>query len=297
MLAFHELFASNFKTQIEAIIEDYMSKVAQKKEFDICSEVFYTLPADIIFTILGISKDELKNVKDWSASRLALTWGTKENQLENAHNIVKYWNFCKDLVIDRVTNPRNDLPSRLVAYYHKGEISLHEIQLLCYGLVFSGHATTSAFMTESFKLLQTTGKWQEIIENNIPFSQVADEMLRLCPSAFTRRRLALQDIQVGDKSFKKGDPLLLVIGSGNRDEDFFENPNDLVLNRKNASKHLAFGSGFHYCIGARLVKFEFTLVMEQIAKNFPQIKLSTNNDFSYSKNISIRALEKLNVLI
>jgi len=293
---FNDLFSASLKPQLEAIIGRHIDRVQGRREFDVVNEVFNPLPAEVIFTILGISPEDVSKVKEWSESRVSLTWGTEEGQVEQAKNIVKYWDFCKNLVDEKAKEPRNDLPSRMIPFYQNGTLSLQEIQLLCYGLVFSGHATTSAFLAESLRVLLETGWWNKILTDKIPFSSSVEEMLRYCPSAFTRRRLALEDVIIGNVKIAKGGKILLSLGSGNRDEEVFDDPEAVQINRLNASRHLTFGNGFHYCIGAKLVKLEYSLVMEMISQAFPKLRLSEDNRFEYSNNISIRSLKQLKVI-
>ncbi|MEM9930118.1 MAG: cytochrome P450, partial [Bacteroidota bacterium] len=122
-----------------------------------------------------------------------------------------------------------------------------------------------------------------------------EEMLRLCPSAFTRRRITVKDKVIGSRQFRKGDEILLVIGSANRDETIFEKPNEALIGRKNAKRNLTLGRGFHYCIGAKLVKLEYVTIMQAIMEKYPNIQLDPAGSFHYPDNISIRALRQLRV--
>ena len=292
---FNELFVSNLKPAVEEIASGYVRSIGSEHSVDIVSAVFRDLPADVIFTILGVPKADIPEVKAWSHSRMALTWGGPGEQVGHARNIVRYWSYCRDLIGRKIEAPADDLPSRLGESYRKGTISLREVELLCYGLVFSGHATTSAFLAESLKTMLVTGAWGTILSESIPFSETVDELLRLCPSAFTRRRLVLDDTRLGAFDLPRGSKLLLVIGSGNRDEAVFDRPDELILGRPNANKHLSLGYGFHYCIGAKIVKLEYAVIMELLARSFPRLRLSGESSFSYNRNISIRALDSLYV--
>ena len=293
MPIFNELFFKKLRPKITTIIESYIDSITEGVDIDIIKHMLNNLPAEIIFTILGISHENINKVKEWSHSRLALTWGTKNQQVEHAEKIVKYWNFTKELITWKLESPGYDLPSLLLPHYKEGTLKLHDIHLLCYGLIFSGHTTTSTFMAEALKTLIETGTWKEIIASQIKFHTTADELLRLCPSAFTRRRLALKDINISGMEIKRGSHIILAIGSANRDEEVFEDPNEVILGRTNANRHLTFGSGFHYCIGAKLVRLEYALIMDKLAQRFPNLSLSPNHELKYDNNISIRALKQL----
>jgi cytochrome P450 len=290
---FNDLFIRNLKPAVEDIADGYVAAIKGERQVDMASTVFRDLPADVIFTVLGVPRADIPQVKEWSHSRMALTWGGPGEQARHAANIVKYWAYCRELISRKIEAPSDDLPSLLGESYRNGLISLREVELLCYGLIFSGHATTSAFLTESLRTLLASGTWRRILAESIPFAETVDELLRLCPSAFTRRRLVLDDVRLGELILSKGSELLLVIGSGNRDEDVFDRPDELILGRQNSHKHLALGYGFHYCIGAKIVKLEYAVVMNLLARNFPDLRLSAGMAITYHPNISIRSPDSL----
>jgi len=295
MPIFNKLFEEVIKPIVSEIVDQEIEKIRGAKRFDIIEKVFYNLPAEIIFRILGIPRTEVENVKQWSESRMFLTWGDSSEQAYHARNIVKYWHYCVELVNRKKQNPGNDLPSYLLSVHleNKYLISIEEITLLCYGLVFSGHTTTTVFLAESLKLLLESKKWEELSLGIIPISQTCNEMLRLCPSAFTRRRLSLKEVVIAGVTIPKNEKILLAIGSANRDKEIFKRPNRIDFERKNSNQHLSFGRGFHYCIGAKLVHLEYEIVLSKLITLFPNLKLSSKNDFVYQRNLSIRSMNSL----
>ncbi|MEO0584077.1 MAG: cytochrome P450 [Bacteroidota bacterium] len=291
----HELFYKTLKPQVENLIYHEVLRLKGMKVVNIAKELFYHLPAEIVFTILGVPSQDIPKIKEWTKSRMVLTWGPAREQTSHAANIVRYWKYTQELLRSKAKHPGNDLPSKLIEAEKAGQLTRLDIELLCYGLIFSGHTTTSTFLTESLKTMLYTDVWSQIIEEDYPFIYTVDELLRLCPSAFTRRRIVKKDFTVRDHTFTKGSKLLLVIGSANRDEEVFAAPDELILARPNSNKHLTLGSGFHYCIGAKIVKLEYATVMRCLADVFPDMILSGRNTFEYESNISIRALRSLYV--
>lgn len=297
MPIFNYLTSNRLKEIIEKTVTTNISKLGS--ECDIVKDFFYELPAEIIFKILGIPESDVSKVKEWSRSRLILTWGPKEDQEYHARNIEKYWLYCLKLLEKKENEMSEDLPSLLLEQHQRdvNSITIHEIALLCYGLIFSGHATTTSFLSECFKELILTGKWKEIREKNINISNTTDEMLRLFPSAFTRRRIAKSPLTIRGVNIPAGAKLLLTIGSGNRDEEIFKNPNEMDFYRKNSNQHLSFGRGFHYCIGAKLVKLEYDVVFEKLIEKYHFPRIKNDSFYDYQRNISIRSLSSLNVTL
>ncbi len=295
MPVFNEMYLERLKPKLRDMADELLNPLANLESFDALKEVANPFPVRAIFQILGVPEKDVDQVKEWSGSRLALTWGEATEQVQHAKNVVKYWEYSCELVSRKIKDPQDDLPSVLGKAINDGVLSKLEVDRFCYGLLFSGHATTSAFLAESIRYLHAINAWKDIASGQITPQSTTDELLRLCPSAITRRRLALEDVTIGEQHIPKGSVLLLLIGSANRDEAIFDNPNFFDPNRHNANKHLSFGYGFHFCIGAKIVKLEHAVLLERLTKRFPHMQLATGYVPKYSRNLSIRMLSALPV--
>jgi cytochrome P450 len=294
---FNDVYLSRLRPSLQLLADSYLSRLDPSGEVDLVSAVCDPFPAAAILQMLGIPHSEVSTIKEWGKSRMMLTWGDAAEQCHHARNIVRYWTFCQELVDRKFAQPEDDLPSFLGMAVRNGELTEHEVKLFCYGLMFSGHATTSAFLAQSIRILLASGKWNEIVNARSRSETITgsvDELLRLCPSAYTRRRLVLEDVEIRGQHIPKGSVLLLVIGSANRDEDVFESPDQIQLDRWTAHMHLTFGAGSHYCIGAKVVRLEYSVLLELLATRFPRMRL-TSDHVDYARNLSIRAPRSLSV--
>ena len=122
-----------------------------------------------------------------------------------------------------------------------------------------------------------------------------EEILRFSPSIVTWRRRAKEDIEISGVSFKNGDNILLVMGSGNRDEAVFTEGDTFNIERPNAAQHLSMGAGIHFCLGAPLAKLEAKVVLEELTQRMPHLKLKPNQLFEFAYNTSFRAPVALKV--
>jgi cytochrome P450 len=87
------------------------------------------------------------------------------------------------------------------------------------------------------------------------------------------RRIATQDYELGGKTIKKGDKVVMWYVSGNRDDEVIERPNDYIIDRERPRQHMSFGFGIHRCVGNRLAELQLKVIWEEILKRFPDIKV------------------------
>ncbi len=263
---------------------------------DLVGQLAYELPALVIFRMLGIPETDVPSVKQWATSRVLLNFGDLpvEEQVEHALNLVKYWQYCERLVADRFAHPTDDLPGELVRLYLEGDqsISEHEIVSLCYGQLTAGHETTSSLLGNGLKeLLTHREQWEAICADPGLIPNAVEELLRFGPPVFAWRRLAKRDTTVAGVDLPAGSKVLLLLGSANRDEASFAEGERLDVRRQNAKEHLAFGFGIHYCLGAPLARLEARVVLEELTRRLPGMRLVPGQQFTFSLNTSFRGPE------
>lgn len=292
-MAFTPKRLRKLEPDIRALAIEMIEKFEHNNHAELVKELVYDLPAFVIFMLLGVPKEEVAQVKAWAISRMMLTFSetTEEQQIFHANQVVKYWQYCKDMVTRRKEQLGDDFPSDLVRLQQEGyEISDQEIAAMCYNQLFAGHETTTSLMGNGIReLLKYRQNWEKLCANPALIPGAIEEILRFNPSVITWRRRAAEEATVGGVTFPKGANLLLIMGSGNRDESVFPNGETLDIERTNAKEHLSFGSGIHYCLGAPLAKLEFKIVLEELTRRFPKLQLTPNQTFEFAFNTSFRA--------
>lgn len=298
-MAFNIPRIKKLEPRIRALAIDMIEKIRPNGEAEIIRELAYDLPAFVIFMLLGVPNEDVQQVKSWAESRLLLTWGdlSEDEQLVHAENMVRYWNYCQALVSSRKDDPQDDLPSALVNLQKEGhEITDREIAAICYSMLFAGHETTTSLLGNGIReLLKHRESWEAICQNPALIPNAVEEILRYSPSIVTWRRRAKEDIEISGVSFKNGDNILLVMGSGNRDEAVFTEGEVFNIERPNAAQHLSMGAGIHFCLGAPLAKLEAKVVLEELTQRMPHLKLKPNQLFEFAYNTSFRAPVALKV--
>lgn len=278
------------RENVQAQIKSMLAKGSEGG--DILTDIAYDLPTITILTLLGVPVNKIPEVKEWATSRAVITWSelTDEEQVPHAHNMVKYWNYCQELVANAKAHPGDNLVTDLVNLQTGGdEISDHEIASVLYSLLFAGHETTTTLISNAIRvLLQHRVAYEALIEDSEKIPAAIDEVLRFSPSITAWRRKAVKDGVIGGVEIPKGSNILLVMGSANRDEKVFDQPDAFDIGRENARSHLAFGYGIHYCLGNMLAKLQAKVAIEEITKNVPSLRLKSGSEIAFGKNLSFR---------
>ncbi|MCX5496069.1 cytochrome P450 [Kaistia dalseonensis] len=281
----------SIEPQIRAIVERAIDGFADRGEADLLASFAYDVPALVLFRLLGVPDSDVRMVKDWAVSRALLTWGnlSPAEQVPHAHNMVRYWDYCQALVARKHQTPEDDLPSDLIALQTDGApISDHEIASICYSLLFAGHETTTTLISNAIReLLGHGSSWADLRDNPALIANAIEEVLRFSPSIVAWRRRAKADATVGGVPIPEGSNLLLVMGSGNRDEDVFANGEVFDIRRTNARNHISFGYGIHFCLGFQLAKLETGIALEALARRLPNLRLKPQ-EMAFVRNISFR---------
>lgn len=289
----------SIEPKIEAIIDRQLNKVAPQGGCDFFREVAYEVPALVLFTLMGIPDADVPKVKDWAVSRALLTWGnlTDAEQIPHAHKMVDYWAYCRALVAARKQVPGDDLPSDLVRLQADGaEISDEEIAGVMYSVLFAGHETTTTLMANGvISLMSNRDQWQALCADPALIPSATEEVLRYSPSIVAWRRKAKADAEIGGVAVPEGSDILLIMGSANRDEAMFENGCKFDVTRANARNHLSFGFGIHFCLGSQLAKLEFGIMLRELTRRFPEMRLKEDQDIDYLHNISFRVPARVDV--
>jgi hypothetical protein len=279
--------------KIRSIVTDYLDRFVARGHADLVDDFVWEIPALVIFIFLGVPEDEAPLVKRFAARRTLFTWGrpTEEEQNQLVDEIGDYWDYCKAHVARLKANLSDDFMSDVIRVHQEDPELIDEVYLYntMLNFLFAGHETTTYASSNAFRaLLEHREAWDQLCADPSLIPNAVEEMLRYNSSVIAWRRRALADTSAGGVDIPEGAKVLLVTGSGNHDDEVFPDGETIDIRRPNANRHIAFGFGNHTCMGSPLARLEMRIILEELTRRLPHIRLVEGQRFQYSPNTSFR---------
>lgn len=251
----------------------------------------YPLPASVISEMLGIPPEDRQQFNQWADDMTAFLGSGRpkvdlaEAALKSVGELTRYF---LPIVTERRENPKEDLISILVGVEEEGQkITEDEILAMCIFLLVAGHETTMALIANGLlALLRYPDQFDKLKKDHSLVGSAVEEFLRYDSPLQHQIRIADEDIEMHGKAIKQGQRVVLMLGAANHDPEVFPNPDQLDICRS-PNKHLAFGLGKHFCIGAPLARLEGQMVFTDILRRFPNLRLE-NEDIEWRIDTSMR---------
>jgi cytochrome P450 len=285
---------------IEATTARLLDIMREAEEFDLVAALAFPLPANIVFSLMGVPERDYPQLKQWCGYRAALSWGrpAPEAQVEIAASIAAYRRYLRKLVDVKVVEPGDDLTSDLLTIHAEDpeRLALDEISSILFSLSFAGHETTTGLIGNTVRrLLEDPQRWAEVVARPELIPAAVEETLRYDPSVPVWRRVTTRPATLAGVELPEGARLFLWLAAAGRDATVFPGPDQFDIHRSNAGQHLAFGKGLHYCLGANLGKLEAQIAVAQLAHRYPRLRLAENQELTFHPNISFRGPQALKV--
>ena len=285
---------------IEATTARLLDAVAAEPEFDLVAALAFPLPANIVFSLMGVPEQDYAQVKQWCGSRAALSFGrpAAADQVEIATTMAAYRRYMRDLVDAKAREPGDDLASDLIAIHREDpeRLTLAEIASILFSLSFAGHETTTGLIGNTVRrLLEDRSRWTDVVQRPDLIPAAVEETLRFDPSVAVWRRVTTRPVTLAGVDLPGQARLFLWLAAAGRDETVFDRPAEFDLHRTDAERHLAFGKGLHYCLGANLGKLEAQIAVAELARRYPHLRLAPDQRLTFHPNISFRGPQVLKV--
>ncbi len=260
----------------------------------------FPLPGETVFRFIGFPEGDDETLKQWCGDRKAFSWGnpTPAEQAEIAEQMLAYWRYCRDFTASKRDNRGDDFASELIDAHEANpdDMSYREVESVVYGLSFAGHEAVTALICNSLLcLLPRRDVWSEVRSDPVLIPNAIEEVLRYNSSQISWRRITTQDTEIGSYDVPTGTSIFMNFASANRQSDIWTDPDDFNIHRHNANRHISFGKGVHYCLGAKFAKFETQLVIEALAERIPTLRLVDDQRLNYFPNITFRGPTELQV--
>jgi cytochrome P450 len=212
--------------------------------------------------------------------------------------MLSYWRYCREFTAQKREHRGDDFASELLDAHDADpdDLTYNEVESIVYGLSFAGHeAVTNLICNCLVCLLPRRDQWDELRADPSLIPNAVEEVLRFDSSQISWRRITTCDTTLGGFDIPAGTRVLLNFASANRQPDVFADPDTFDIHRPNASRHISFGKGIHYCLGANLAKLEAQLVLAALTERIPSLRLVDGQAMSFFPNITFRGPDQLMV--
>ncbi|UTP41232.1 cytochrome P450 [Phenylobacterium sp. LH3H17] len=287
---------------LEPLIRERAAKILDSlpigEEFDWVDKVSMELTAMTLATLFDMPQEDRRKLTYWSDVVTAVPGQGLIDTLEQKMQIfIEYHAYFTNLWNERVNAPpAGDLISMLA----HGEATRNMEPREYFGnivlLTVGGNDTTRNTISGSILALnRNPDQYRKLRENPALIPSMVSETIRWQTPLAHMRRIATQDFELGGKTIKKGDKVVMWYVSGNRDDEVIERPNDYIINRERPRNHISFGFGIHRCVGNRLAELQLKIIWEEILKRFPEVVLLEEPKRVYST--FVKGYESMKVII
>lgn len=286
---------------IVALVDGLLDEVATEGAFEVIEDLAYPLPVAVICRLLGVPLEDepaFSRASALSAQSLdpfvSVTGQAAQGVEDRLEAGLWLRDYLRGLVAERRAAPRDDLISGMIAAEEAGDqLTEDEIVATCHLLLVAGHETTVNLIANAIlAMLRAPGQWAALAYDPGRVAAVAEETLRYDPPVQLVGRIAAEDMTVGEVPIPKGDNILLLTAAAHRDATAFDRADDFDPDRPQI-RHLGFGKGPHFCLGAPLARLEAAVALTAVTRRFPAAELA--GEPVYKPNVTLRGMESLPV--
>ncbi|OFD08577.1 cytochrome P450 [Bacillus thuringiensis] len=293
--AFTRKMISQLDGRIQRIADDLISEIERKGTLNLVDDYSFPLPIIVISEMLGIPKEDQAKFRIWSHAVIASP-ETPEEIKETEKQLSEFITYLQYIVDVKRKNPKEDLVSALILAENEGQkLSARELYSMIMLLIVAGHETTVNLITNTVLALLENPKQLQLLKDNPKLidSAIEEGLRYYSPVEVTTARWAAEPFQIHDQTIQKGDMVIIALASANRDETVFENPEVFDIMREN-NRHIAFGHGSYFCLGAPLARLEAKIAITTLFKRMPELQIKGDReDIKWQGNYLMRSLEEL----
>ena len=258
----------------------------------------YPLPMTVIAEILGVPHQDLDRFKRWSDDVVARLSAElpPERQIACAKSLVEFQHYFSERLDEREREPRDDMLTDLLNARIEGSAPLtrgEQLSILQQLLVAGNETTTNLIANMVVLLLERPETWEAVRSHPERAAAAVEEALRMESPVHGLFRSTTREVELGGVTLPAGAHLQLLYAAGNRDAGEFPAPARFDLERANASSHLAFGGGAHFCLGASLARLEGRIALQTLAARLPGLRLDPERERARVPHFFLRGFEQL----
>jgi cytochrome P450 len=298
--AFTPKALESLRPHIQGIVDGLLAKVEGRGEMDLIEEFAYPLPVRVICEMLGVPVADHERFKQWGldiargldAIMLPPDSEVAQRSMAGRRALAAYF---RELIAERRAAPREDMLSALIAAEEAGDkLNEDELMATCLLLLVAGHETTVNLIGNgSLALLRHPAELRKLRDNPGLITSAVEELLRFDGPVQRTARIPSEDITIGDHTIPKGEMVMPFLGAADRDPAQFPDPDCLDITRGD-NRHIAFGMGIHFCLGAPLARMEGQIAINTMLQRLPKLALAIDKP-EYRQSLTLRGLQALPV--
>lgn len=281
--------------RIAGLTDELLEGIAARGSGDLIKELAYPLPVIVISELMGIPAEDRERFKQWSDVIVSQnrTGPASDGQDATASEMIEYF---LALIDQRRSRPGRDLISSLLSAEIDGQkLTVPELLGFCSLLLVAGNETTTNLIGNAVLCLsESPGSLERVLKEPALLPQTLEEVLRFRSPVQSMYRVTVAETILGDQRIPAGAPVVAWIGSANRDGQQFERPAEFDIDR-NPNRHLAFGHGIHFCLGAPLARLEARIALEALPARLPGLSLAHEAQLERMESTIVYGLKALPV--
>jgi cytochrome P450 len=284
---------------INEITQALLTNINRGSQGDLIAQLAFPLPVTVIAELMGIPPSDRDRFKLWSTTITSSLRGSvcPYRAFKSFQASRELRDYLLKIVHLKRTKPANDLLSTLAHLQSQEEGRLSEKELLANSvlILIAGHETTVNLIGNGmYHLLRNPDQKKLLMDRPQLIDSAIEEFLRFDPPVQVVRRVAYKECKIGGQTIRPEDAVTVLIGACNRDPRVFDRGDQLDIERAK-SKHLSFGAGIHYCVGAELARSEARSAITTLLQKFPDIELQAPR-MLYKAPFALRGLQALHVI-
>ena len=273
--AFTPRMIERLRPRVQEIADALIEPVVAAGEMELVSAFAFPLPITVIAELLGVPPADRERFRDWSNAMVRPALAADELERFGA-KMAEFAGYLHALFEERRREPGEDLVSALVAVENGGDtLSEEELSSMVAILIVAGHETTVSLIGNATLALLTHPEQRELLERDPTLlPRAVEELIRFDgPVERTLNRWAAVDVELRGRTIRRGESVIVVLGAADHDPERFEAPGTLDLAAERGSRHLGFGRGPHFCLGAPLARVEAEIALGTLLR-LPGLRLA-----------------------
>ena len=297
--AFTATAMAAIKPNVEAVVAMLLDQLASHEEADIVRDFALPLPAYVIMDMLGVPRAMLASMREWSDDiRLFIgtARGVPGKYARARHGVLQMAAYFRALIEERKREPRADVLTSLVNARDAEGAAFDDEELVAAAILFlfGGHETTTNLLgNATLALLRHPAQRNRLVADPAVVPSAIEEFLRYDGSSLSMVRIVTVEHQIAGKPLKPGDRIYAMQQAANRDPREFPAPDHCDLART-PNRHIAFGFGPHFCLGAPLARMEAQIALPALHSRYPEMQLLQDTP-RWFDSMNMRGMEALPV--